>query len=319
MTPQGGQSMSEPRVSVHPLRSLLFVPGHRERWLESARASGTDGVILDLEDSVPPGERPAARRIVGRALEEFGPDDPQILVRVGPPGTDALVRDLDAVVTHGLCAVVVPMVRTPDEIVAVSEAIDLLEAARGLAAGSVAIMPLVETALAARFSYEIATASPRVEYMGGGTSRQGDIARSLGFRWSAEGNETLMLRSWVLMNVRAAGLEFPITGLWGQVDDLAGCRDWAEQSRNLGYCGTMVIHPTHVPVVNEVFTPTPVEIERWEETIALMAARPAEGVGAINLRGQMIDEADVKTARAGLELARRLDRSTPMPPPHRDQ
>src|SRR6202046_149511 len=110
MPKQGGQSMSEPRVSVDPLRSLLFVPGHRERWVESARASSTDGVILDLEDSVPPEELPAARRIVGRALQEFGPDDPRILVRVGLPGTDALVRDLDAIVTSGLCAVVVPVV-----------------------------------------------------------------------------------------------------------------------------------------------------------------------------------------------------------------
>jgi citrate lyase subunit beta/citryl-CoA lyase len=300
--------MSEPLVSVQPLRSLLFVPGHRERWLSSARTSGADGVILDLEDSVPQGELAAARRIAGRALEEFGPDDPRLLVRVGPPGTDALLRDLDAIATPGLCAVVVPMVQSPDEIVAIAEAIGALEDSRGLVAGSIAIMPLVETALAARFSYEIATASPRVEYMGGGTSRQGDIARSLGFRWSAEGSETLMLRSWVLMNVRAAGVRFPVTGLWGQVDDLGGCRNWAEQSRNLGYCGTMVIHPTHVPVVNEVFTPTADEIERWEEVIALMTAHQAEGVGAIRLRGQMIDEADVKTARAGLELARRLGR-----------
>jgi citrate lyase subunit beta / citryl-CoA lyase len=311
--------MADSRVSVQPLRSMLFVPGHRERWLESARASGTDGVILDLEDSVPQDELAAARRIVGRALQEFGPDDPRILVRVGPPGTDSLVRDLDAIVAPGLCAVVVPMVRTADEVATIAGAIDTLEASRGLVAGSVAIMPLVETALAARFSYEIATASPRVEYMGGGTSRQGDIARAIGFRWSPEGNETLMLRSWVLMNVRAAGVQFPVTGLWGQVDDLAGCRDWAEQSRDLGYCGTMVIHPTHVPVVNEVFTPTPAEIERWEEIISLMAARQAEGVGAINLRGQMIDEADVKTAHAGLELARRLDHITRVRPPHRDQ
>jgi len=181
-----------------------------------------------------------------------------------------------------------------------------LARARGMADGSVIIMPLVETARAARFSYEIAVASRRVEYMGAGTSRQGDIARALGYRWTPEGTETLTMRSWVLLNVRAAGVRYPLTGLWADVDDLDGCRRWVEDARDLGYTGTMAIHPSHIPIINEVFTPSPEQIAYWERVVEVMAARQAEGVGALRLEGKMIDEADAKTAKDNLARVRRL-------------
>lgn len=294
------------RVSVPPVRSLLFVPGHRERWVDPARASGADGVLFDLEDAVPASELAEARRVVRRAIDRYGSENPRLMARVAPPASDDIRADLDIIVAPGLHAVVLPLVHGPDEVRRVDDLLSPLEEARGIEVGSIVIVPLVETASAARFSYEIAVASPRIEYMGAGTSKQGDIARALGYKWTPEGLETLTMRSWVLLSVRAAGLRYPLTGLWGQVDDLDGCRQWAERARGIGFTGTMVIHPTHVPVVNDVFTPTAKEIAHWEEVITLMAASQAEGIGAVNMDGKMIDEADAKTAKENLELVRRL-------------
>ncbi len=282
-----------------PLRSLLFVPGHRDQWVAKAVASGADGILLDLQDSVPAAEKARARDVV-RAV--VGRSERPALVRVAPVGAPAHDEDLDAAAQPGLVGVVVPLVEAPDDVRAVAARLDELERARGIASGRTVVVPLVETARAARLAYEVATASDRVAYMGGGTAPDGDIAHDLGFQWTPAGLETLFLRSWVLMNVRAAGVRFPLSGIWPVVDDLDGLRAFAEQSRGLGYTGLMAIHPSHVPVINEVFTPTADEIARWQGTIEALEAGP----GAARLRGMMIDAAHGRTARDALAAAARL-------------
>jgi citrate lyase subunit beta/citryl-CoA lyase len=294
------------RPSPRPLRSLLFVPGHRRRWIESAVASGTDGILFDLQDAVPEEHVAEARRVVRSAADASDGGGPAILVRVAPVDSPALDADLDAVVAPGLSGIVVPMVSAPSDVEEVAARLDRLEAARGIPAGSTVIFPLVETAAAARFSYEIASSSARVAYMGGASTPEGDIARALGFRWTAAGTETLFLRSWVLLNVRAAGVMYPISGLWPVLDDLDGLRGFAEQTRDLGYSGMMAIHPSHVPVINEVFTPSATDIRRWQETIDALDAARAAGAGAVRLGATMVDAAHVRAAEVGLELARRL-------------
>jgi citrate lyase subunit beta/citryl-CoA lyase len=294
------------RPAVGPVRSLLFLPGNRQDWIDSALSSGADAIVFDLEDSVPVADIEAARETVRGAIEKYGTSGPRIMVRVGPPGTKAMQADLDAVVRPGVGGIMIPLVSTADEVSAVADRLDELETARGIPLGSTIIMPLIETALAARFSYEIASVSPRIAYMGGGTSRQGDLARSIGYRWTPEGNETLLIRSWALLNVRAAGVPFPITGMWSVVDDLEGLRTFAEHSRGLGYSGLMIIHPSHVDVVNEVFTPSAAEIEQWHETIRVMREAQAQGRGAIRVNGELLDEAHVKTAELGLALVEQI-------------
>jgi citrate lyase subunit beta/citryl-CoA lyase len=288
-----------------PLRSLLFVPGHRSGWIASAQRSGTDAILVDLQDAVPPGEIDRAREVVRAAVEELSGAPPAILARVSAVDSPALDADLDAVVRPGLAGIVLPMVETPADVQALGGRLDRLEASRGIAAGSTVIMPLVETALAARFAFEIARSSERVAYMGAGTAPEGDIARAIGFRWTPEGSETLLLRSWVLLNARAAGVPFPVSGLWPLVDDLVGLRAFAEQTRGLGYAGMTAIHPSHVPVINEVFTPTGDEIRRWRDVIGALDTA-ATGGGALRFGDTMIDAAHARTARLGLELARRL-------------
>ena len=122
-------------------------------------------------------------------------------MRVAALGDGELDADLDAVVHPHLTAVLVPKVIHEDQVVEVAEALAHFEGRRAMPRGQVRIWPLVETAAAVQRSDRIARASARVAFMGGGTSRQGDIARALGFRWSAEGLETLYLRSKVLVDV----------------------------------------------------------------------------------------------------------------------
>ena len=285
-----------------PLRSLLFVPAHREGWAAKAVAAGADGVLLDLQDAVPDADKAQARAAVS-AVVTAGVGRP-VLVRVAPCGAVGHDDDLDAAVRPGLTGIVLPLVAGPDDVASVATRVTELERARHMPEGSTVIVPLVETARAACFAFEVASASPRVAYMGGGTAPDGDIAHELGFRWTPAGVETLFLRSWALLNARAAGVPYPLTGIWPVVDDLDGLRAFAVQARGLGYTGMLAIHPSHVAVINEVFTPTPEEIARWKGTLEALGGTGAPG--ATRLDGMMIDAAHARTARDALAAAARL-------------
>jgi citrate lyase subunit beta/citryl-CoA lyase len=110
----------------------------------------------------------------------------------------------------------------------------------------------------------------------------------------------------VLIDVRAAGIENPVSGMWGSIDDLDGLRDFAVRTRNLGYEGMMVIHPSHLAIVNELFTPSRQELDEWQRIVAAMEEAEREGLGAIRLDGRLIDVAHVLTARKDLARAKAL-------------
>jgi citrate lyase subunit beta/citryl-CoA lyase len=118
--------------------------------------------------------------------------------------------------------------------------------------------------------------------------------------------ETLFLRSKVLVDVRAAGIQYPMSGGWMDIHDLEGLRQAARQAKQLGYTGMHLIHPSHVPVVNEVFTPTPQEVEQWRGLIQAMEERRDQGGAAVTYDGDMVDIAHEETARAMLAMAREM-------------
>ncbi len=293
-------------AAPRPIRSLLFVPGNREEWMRKALVSGADALVFDLESAIPRSEASRAREVCRRVLDEHSPVQPALLVRVSDARSPEQELDLASVVSAGLHGILLPQVLDAGDVVATDAALTRAERDAGLPVGRTLMMPLIEHASAIRSAFEIARASPRVAYMGGATSKGGDLARSLGYRFSAEGHETLFLRSKVLVDVRAAGIENPISGLWGSVDDLAGLRTFAEQSRDLGYEGLMAIHPSQLPVINAVFSPNDEEIREWRSILSAMEQAEAEGRGAIRLDGRLIDAAHVHTARQQLERARRL-------------
>jgi len=297
------------RPHRRPLRSLLFVPGNRPDRFAKAVASGADAIIIDLEDSVPRGDLDEARRVTREFLEvrDTHPrDGTAVFVRIAAADSPDVSGDIEAVCMPSLYGVVLPMVREAADIAAVDQMLTRAEQRAGMEPGHVVLKPGLETPQSIRAAYDIAIASDRVDYMGGGTSDQGDVARGIGYRWTPDGLETLYVRSKVLLDARAAGIENPVTGVWGTIADLQGLKSFAEQGRQLGYRGMVVIHPAHVGVVNSAFSPTPAEIEAWGTVITRMQALQAAGVGAATLDGRLIDQANIQTAREGLRWASEL-------------
>ena len=284
---------------VPRIRSALFIPAQRTDFLEKADLRGADAVILDLEDAVALPGKSSARAHASMWLRERAAEQaPLATVRVNAVGEGSIERDLDAVVHPSLLAVLVPKVRSAEEILEVAELLSYYEGKRGLRRGAVRIWPIIETAEAVRDVSLIAATSARVAYLGGGTSDQGDLARAIGFEWSLGGDETLYIRSHVLIAARAAGIVNPMTGLVSGLADVDEVREFALTSRRLGYAGMMVIHPAHVAVVNEVFTPTVEQVREATRVIAVLDRAGRTGVGAVAHDGRMVDVAMARTAAA---------------------
>ncbi|WP_231976083.1 HpcH/HpaI aldolase/citrate lyase family protein [Streptomyces sp. 3214.6] len=313
--------MDAAAVDRPPLRSLLFVPGTRTDWLPKAQAAGADAAILDLEDAVPAPGKLAARAQVADAIARAAaaPADQAgrmaLFVRVNPLDGWAEAEELRAVVRPGLAGIVLPKVCSAQDVKLADRLLGWCEQEQGLSPGQVALVPLLETARGLREAYDIARAVPRIAYLGALTAPGGDVERAVGYRWSPEGTETVALRSRVLLDARAAEVPCPVSGLWTRITDLPGLRAFAEQNRSLGYEGMMAIHPSHVPVINQVFSPSPDELDRCAELIAAVEAAQEDGRGAVTFQGEMVDEAMASTARLVLRRHRAQIRMTDELPP----
>lgn len=299
---------------MHPYRSVLFVPGHKPGWAAKAIASGADAIVLDLEDSVPDELKTQTRRTVAETVRRLRDEGAAVGVFVRPNALDTGLAgaDLEEVVAPGLSGLFVPKVRDRDDVLRWDTLVDWFERRNG-ARGLELIVP-VETVEAIQNCREIAAGSPRVGAMVGPTAVHADIARAVGFRWSAEGIETLYLRSRVLLACRERGLH-PLTGLWEDIGDLAGLRAFADQGLQLGFRGQIAIHPSHVPVINDVFSPSEEEIEFREGLVAAYEEALARGDAAVRYRGLHIDKAHADTAREWLAHARRVRAAATGPQP----
>jgi citrate lyase subunit beta/citryl-CoA lyase len=292
------------RFKAKPLRSVLYVPGNKTDWMRKAPRYGADALILDLEDSVPESGKAAARVLVRSMLEELGAAGQTLFVRVNRLETGLTGEDLEAVTCRYLYGVILPKVQAPEDVVEVDVLLKFFERKAGMALGSVCLDPSLETAQGIRRAYEIATAAERVAHMGGSGGKGGDTARAIGFQWTPEGLETLFLKSKVLVDARSAGVQYPLSGGWMDIHNLDGLRALAIQLKQLGYTGMHLIHPAHVPVVNDVFTPSQEEIAHWQGLIKAMEARRQEGSAAVTYAGDMVDVAHEETARAMLAMVR---------------
>ncbi|MEA2252569.1 MAG: citrate lyase subunit beta / citryl-CoA lyase [Solirubrobacteraceae bacterium] len=271
-----------------------------------AMRSEADALILDLEDAVPSEAKDVARADVARFIREQGSQRgaPVLLVRVNGLDGPEFMDDVTAVVAAGAAGIVVPKVTTETDVVVASRMLHWLEARAHREVGATIILPILETASALRRAYEIGRASTRVAYMGGLATPGGDVERAIGYRSTREGWETLTLRAQALLDVRAAGVPNPITGLWTEVRDLDGLRAFALQGRGLGYEGMVVIHPSHVAIVNEVFGQSKTDLDHYDRLIQAMSEATTRGSAAIMFDGHMVDIAMLKTAQAELHRSR---------------
>jgi len=291
---------------MKPNRSLLFVPGHKPDWMEKAVKFGADVLILDLEDSVPDNEKVAARPLVKAALKSLSAQGQTCNVRVNGFATGLTLDDLEAVICPELNGVALPKVETVDDMKALDTLLTHLERRYYLEPGTVKTSLGIETAKALRNAYDIVTSCARVNGLSVACGPGGDASRSMGFIWSKEGTETLYIRSKAVLEARAAGIPYPTISSWWDIKDTEGLKKDALLNRSLGFRGQTVMHPTHVPIVNEVFTPSAQEIAFFKGLIETFEEAERKGSAAVVYQGDMIDYAMAKTAREMLEFAKSI-------------
>jgi len=288
-----------------PFRSLLFVPGHKPDWISKAAAAEPDAIVLDLEDSVPENLKVQARTTVAESISRASAEYPEIsfLVRVNGLSTGNAGADLEACLVQGLTGLFLPKIETAVDLAKIDALVDHFERRNGVS-GIEYVVP-IETVPAIWNVREIAHGSQRLGAMIGPTAEHADIAREVGFEWTPGGLETLYLRSRVLLAIREAGVH-ALTGLWEKIDDLTGLEEFARSGKTLGYRGMVVIHPSHVPVVNSVFTPSDEEVDFYQGQVLAYEAAAASGDGALRYEGLHIDKAHYDKAVQWLERARQI-------------
>jgi citrate lyase subunit beta/citryl-CoA lyase len=298
------EELLKTKSRARPIRSALFVPADREDMMRKAPGFGADALILDLEDGVAEQAREPARARLRAIVEELGAAGQTIIVRVNGIESGLAGFDLEAVTCPHLYAVMVAKIAGPDHVREAAHLLNFFERKNGVDAGAILLWPLLETAEGIYRAYEVGAASTRVAHMGG-VGGTGDVGRALGYKVTPEGLETLYLLSKVLLEARAAGVPFPIGGAGAgeNIKDVKGIRAGALRARQLGYTGSMLLHPAGIAAVNEVFTPSNEEIQDARDLIAAVEAKFSAGSGVATHRGRMVDAAHLKTARAMLQWA----------------
>ena len=289
---------------MRPMRSVLFVPGHKEGWPAKAVVAGADGVILDLEDAVPLNLKGQAREIVANSIRSLATSSRKVgvYVRLNALESGMTGDDLEQVAIPGLDGVLLPKNYGPRDIIACDALITHFERRNGVAPGTIEIVVSLETAQAYSQCEDILAASPRVATLFAGTAKDADVSRSIGYQFTPGGHETLYLRSRALLAVRATGRQSSWVGLWQDLKDPDGARKFAVYNRELGFTTLVMIHPSHIAIANEVFSPSEQDVVFYRGMIEAFETAEAQGNAAVVYEGQHIDYAHIKTARQVLEL-----------------
>ena len=293
-------------------RSVLAVPGSNPRMLDKARGLPADQVLLDLEDGVAEGAKPAARGTVVEALRGGDWGARTLSVRVNALSTRHTYRDVVEVVEGAgrrLDVVVLPKVQSAAHVVWLDLMLTQIEATMRFEPGRIGIEAQVEDPRGLLDVEAIAAASPRLEALVFGP---GDWAAATGMRSVVVGEQPPgydggdafaypLMR--LLVAARAHGLQV-VDGPYQRFEDVDGLRRKAARAAALGFDGTWVVHPSQLPVANEAFTPTQAEHDRAQDVLAAVAAAAGSGTGAVRLGGEVVDEASAAMARAVVQRGR---------------
>lgn len=265
-------------------RSLLYVPVISERFVAKAHERGADAIILELEDGVAASEKARARGMVAEAAPRVGQSGADVLVRVNRPWRLA-VPDLGSVIGPDVRGLVLPKVDSAEHLLALAEIASSVESERGLEDGHTVFFPRIEGPKGLLNAAEICAAHPRVVAVGLGSS---DYTISTGMEAGGEGNA---IASFLVVNAAVAAGILPL-GLTGAIvgfNDLDGFRRSAQESRAMGLRGAPCVHPSQVPILNEVFSPTADELERARRVVEEYERALAAGEGAITVDGEFVD------------------------------
>ncbi len=300
-------------------RSELTVPGSNPRLFEKAAASDADVVVLDLEDSVAPDDKPRARHNVAAAINDIDWGGKAVSVRINGLDTHYMYRDVVEVVEAAgarLDLMMIPKVGTAADVYALDMLITQIEQAKGYER-RIGLELIIETALGMANVDDIAGASPRNESMHFGVAdyAASTRARTVGvggfladYAVLADADESGARAvhypdQWhyasarVVVAARAHGLR-PIDGPYGDFTDDDGYLAAARRAAVLGCEGKWAIHPRQIPLANQVFTPADEEVAKARRILEAMEQAKAEGKGAVALDGRMIDIASIRQAEA---------------------
>src|SRR4051812_26442508 len=282
------------------MRSKLFVPASRPELFAKAMAGPADALSFDLEDAVDESRKVQARRELGRFLAALPANSGKtIIVRVNGLGTAHFEADLEAIACPALDLVNLPKPETPEDVKACAAEVARVEHAQGL--DPLGILVNIESPRALRLAAELALASPRVAGLQAGW---GDLIEPLDIdRYNPAMIQQLQLQ--IRIAAGEAGV-WAYDGAWANIQDADGYRREAEGARRLGYAGKSAIHPSQVPIANEVFRPTDVEIAHALKVISAAREAAEKGIGAWTVDGKMVDAPFVRRAEAILAVARKL-------------
>jgi citrate lyase subunit beta / citryl-CoA lyase len=278
-----------------PLRSWMFVPGNRQRFLDKIYETDEppDAVFFDLEDGVIPAEKPLAREMVTAVLRKSQPG-PLRAVRVNAPSTEWLAQDLDAILGSGLEGVCIAKVEDPEQVVAVAERLH----------GDTRIIVAIESARGLLRAHEIARSHERVlALMFGAEDYALDIG--LGTKRAGAASDLIYARS-ALVNAAAAARVLSIDGVYPNLEDPEGLVADLVQSRELGFDGKSTFNPRQIGLIHDYYNPRPDELEYARRVADAFADATARGDASVAVGGQLVDLPIVQRAQRVLELAEQL-------------
>jgi len=271
----------------HLRRTRLYCPGNGPKLFPNAGLYRPDGLILDLEDSVAPEAKFAARAMVRRALATLDWGGSERMVRINQ-GDDGMA-DLEAVADQGVEAFLVPKVEDGESVRRIVARLEEL--------GSQAVLiPLIETAAGIERSFEIASASPRVAALALGLE---DYITDLQAERTQAGYESAYAHGRIINAARAAGIS-PLASVFPNVDDSDAMFSYARHKRGLGFDGVGCIHPRQIRAAHSAFAPSNEDIDSARAIVEGFEAALAEGRGAVSVRGRMVDAPVYERAKATL-------------------
>ncbi len=283
-------------------RSMLFLPGNTPNVIQNGDVLGADAVIFDLEDAVAPDQKDAARILVRNAMTFLDFSRVETIVRINSVDTSFWKKDLDTILPLKPTLIMPPKTSAAQDVLTVDAYMSQLEDKLGMARNTVRLIPLIETALGLENAFQIAAASSRVAALFLGAE---DLTADLRCKRTKEGEEIAYARARMVAAARAAGVDVYDTP-FTDVNDDEGIRVDTEKAKSLGFTGKASISPRHVPVINEVFSPSQRDIDYAYEVMEAIRIAKEQGRGAIALRGKMIDAPIVNRAKQTIEAAEEL-------------
>lgn len=279
--------------NVYLMRSLMFVPAHNQKLLDSAVRRDADVLLLDIEDSVPYNDKQKARDNIKEFVKRKDLNGKLLFPRVNDRESGELLKDAYQLSIDGIAGFMYPKSTKGEDVYFFGKLLETIEYEKGLPIGTFKIIPLIETTGAVINIKEICSACTRVIAVAFGCE---DFITDLQGKHDLEGQSIMMARNLISIGARSCGV-MPIDTVHIRVHDLKDLERNLQISKNLGFEGMLVLNPKELPLVNRYFSPTLEEISWAEEMIELSEKAKAEGKGVAVKDEKFIGPPMVKMAK----------------------